>query len=248
MSDDHSKNLASLVLEEIDAQRALMSAVATTGPLIKDVNDEYKARRKEIRDRLDRLGVLDPNPYRDLWDWYERWTSGDLPSYRARRQFLREMYAPLIAQLENVAAGLTPGTLREPTGWPRVDRCLEKMRVQLATAIDEEDYQQVGLLGREVVISLAQAVYDPARHPPVDEVIPSGSDAARMLACYIGAELAGEVNDEVRGHAKAALKLAVTLQHKRTADFRIAALCTEATASVVNIFAIVSGRRDPDLS
>jgi hypothetical protein len=35
------------------------------------------------------------------------------------------------------------------------------------------------------------------------------------------------------------------LQHKRTADFRHAALCAEATAAVINLVAIVSGQRDP---
>jgi hypothetical protein len=35
------------------------------------------------------------------------------------------------------------------------------------------------------------------------------------------------------------------LQHKRTASFRDAALCSEATTSVVNLIAIIAGRRDP---
>jgi hypothetical protein len=35
------------------------------------------------------------------------------------------------------------------------------------------------------------------------------------------------------------------LQHKRTATFRHAALCAEATVAVINLVAIVSGQRDP---
>ena len=45
-------------------------------------------------------------------------------------------------------------------------------------------------------------------------------------------------------NARAALSLANDLQHHRTADYREAALCAEATISVVNIAAIISGRRD----
>lgn len=64
-----------------------------------------------------------------------------------------------------------------------------------------------------------------------------------MLEAFFSAELAGSSNEESRAHAKAALRLALALQHKRTADFRMAALCAEATSSVVNILAVLAGRR-----
>lgn len=52
----------------------------------------------------------------------------------------------------------------------------------------------------------------------------------------------GSSNEEARAHAKAAVRLALALQHKRLADFRTAALCAEGTWSVVNMLAIVAGR------
>lgn len=73
---------------------------------------------------------------------------------------------------------------------------------------------------------------------------PSETDAKRMLDSYIATELAGGPNEGLRRHAKAALSLANDLQHSRTADYRQAALCAEASTSVVNIVAIISGRRD----
>ena len=66
-----------------------------------------------------------------------------------------------------------------------------------------------------------------------------------MLEAYLDKELAGGANKIARQHARAALDLANELQHRRTAIFRQAALCAEATASVVNLIAIVSGQRDP---
>lgn len=57
-------------------------------------------------------------------------------------------------------------------------------------------------------------------------------------------ELAGSELEATRKHARAALDLAVALQHNRTADFRFAALCQEAISSVVSTVAIVSGQRD----
>ncbi len=131
----------------------------------------------------------------------------------------------------------------EPTGWEKVDRQLQEARLRLDEAQKEEQFQAVGLICREVVISVAQEVYDPDSHPSLDDTAPSDTDARRMLEAFLAAEFQGCANVEARAHAKAALRLAVALQHKRTADFRMAALCAEATAAVVNIVAIVSGRR-----
>jgi len=88
-------------------------------------------------------------------------------------------------------------------------------------------------------------VYDPKLHPSVDGTAPSETDAKRMLSDYIASVLAGGSNEISRKHAKAAYDLAVELQHRRTANFRQAALCVEATTSVINVIAIISGRRDP---
>jgi hypothetical protein len=66
-----------------------------------------------------------------------------------------------------------------------------------------------------------------------------------MLDAYIAVELLGNVNEAARKHARAALDFSVSLQHKRTADFRDAAMSLEATTAIVNTLAIVSGRRDP---
>ena len=97
-------------------------------------------------------------------------------------------------------------------------------------------------------ISLAQAVYDPERHQSLDGVVPSETDARRMLEGFLGATVAGESNEAVRSHAKASLRLALDLQHRRTADFRLAALCLEATSSTINVVAILAGRRDTSIS
>ncbi len=131
----------------------------------------------------------------------------------------------------------------EPTGWQKVDRQLQEMKLRLDSAETEEQWQAVGLLCREVLISVAQEVYDPGLHPQIDDVRPSDTDAKRMLEAIFAIELGGSTNDQARAHAKAAVNLALALQHKRTPDFRTAALCAERTCSVVNMLAILAGRR-----
>lgn len=68
-----------------------------------------------------------------------------------------------------------------------------------------------------------------------------------MLDAFLAAELGGQSNEYARRHAKAAIDLALSLQHSRTADFRTAALCAEATASVINQVGILSGARVPSI-
>lgn len=136
----------------------------------------------------------------------------------------------------------------EPTGWPRVDRQIGELRLRLRDAVTEEQFQSVGHLCREALISVAQAVYERSHHPPLDGVEPSSTDVKRMLDAYIAVELAGNSNATARKHAKMAFDLANELQHERTAVFREAALCTEATMSVIRIVAILAGRRRSDSS
>ena len=232
------------LITEIEAQRSLMVAVATGGPRIQEVNDQYSERRERISTELRRRALGDPNPFPDLWSWYGRWSSGDMDKWAQRRAFLSEMYRPLI---EEIRSG--PGTGRvevfgEPTGWPRVDRGIYEIRKRLEDAENEEHFQAVGLLCRETLISLAQVVYDPKSHSSPEGGTVSETDAKRMLDQYIAVELAGGPNEGIRRHAKAALTLANDLQHHRTANYRQAALCAEASISVVNLVAIISGRRD----
>ena len=230
---------------DIEAQRNLMVSVATGGQRIQQVNEEYVERHERIKTVLKALNIEDPNPFTDLWDWYGKWSSGDLPTYQSRRQFIRELYIPLLERLSQRPT-VVSGPLREPTGWVRVDRSIEKIRKQLEIGRNEEDFQGIGLLCREALISLAQAVYNSQKHHSSDGVEPSPTDAKRMLGAFIESELPGAGNEATRRHAKASMDLANHLQHERTASFRSAAMCAEATTSVVNLIAIVSGRRDPE--
>jgi hypothetical protein len=90
---------------------------------------------------------------------------------------------------EQLFDGLIP--LRLPTGWDRVDRALDKARGQLARAEAEEDFQTVGLICREILISAGQVVYDPMRHKLPDGAEPSHTDAKRLLEAYFATSSVG---------------------------------------------------------
>lgn len=229
------------LLAEIICQRNTMADVATGGSRIADVNDYYKARRRRIQAALQRIGIDDPNPFSELWEWYHKWKA-EFGTYSERCRFLTDLFQPIISQLS--VTPIIPSPARELTGWDRVDRTVTKARQQLAFCQHEEDYQSVGLLCREALISVAQAVYDPDAHGSLVDITPSDTDAKRMIEAFIGATLPGSSNETVRAYAKASLKLANELVHKRTATFQYAALCLEVTSSVVNTLAIIAGKRD----
>lgn len=225
----------------LEQLKALLISVATGGPRINDVERRYQQEYAPVAAELARRGLGNPIVFGSLWDWYGRWSTGDLPTYQSRRDFIGEMINPVLNQVRTGRVELPP-----PTGWQRVDRGVGEMRDRLAAARNEEQFQTVGLLGREALISVAQAVYDRNLHPSLDGVEPSATDGKRMLEAYVAVELAGNANEAARRHARSALDFAVALQHRRTATFRDAALCAEATTSVINVIAIVAGRRDPE--
>ena len=216
-----------------------MISVSTGGPKIGEVDDRYKQLCSLAVLEFMRRGLENPNPFMSLWDWYSRWSSGDYPTYQSRRDYIAQLINPTLSFLRT-------GQLAspEPTGWSRVDRCVAELRNRLVSAQTEEQFQAVGLLGREALISAAQMVFNGAVHRTADGVVPSATDAKRMLDAFISHELAGGANEEARRHARATLDFAVALQHRRTASFRDAAMCVEATTSAINIAAILAGRRD----
>lgn len=229
-------SITSLVADVI-SRRDLMIAVATGGPQIDDVDENYRSSCNRIRSYLKSLGLRDPVQFYSLWEWYKYW-SENLQTWAERRTYVTQLHDPFIEEIVSRRAS-SMAMRRPPTGWERVDRTMLKARNQLDRAEHEEDFQQIGLLCREILISLAQAVFDPAEHESLDGVEPSDTDARRMLEGYIGSKLLGKSNEELRKYAKSALSLASALVHRRTADRVQASLCVEATSSTCHVIRIL---------
>lgn len=230
-----------LIGGKIEELKNMMIAVATGGPKIQQINNEYTMKYQELADLLVMEGFENPNPHSDLWKWYGRWSSGDLTSWQSRREYISNMYEPLLKEVRERRFGASSKLNIEPTGWTRVDRGVDKIKAQLEKAKNEEDFQSVGFLCREALISLAQAVYNSDTHTTTDGVLPSQTDANRMLEAYIVKEISGSSNENARRVVKAALALANELQHRRTATFKEASLCAQSTFTVINLISIISG-------
>jgi hypothetical protein len=134
----------------------------------------------------------------------------------------------------------------DPTGWQRVDRTMDRIRKLLTTASTEEHFQEIGVLCREGLISVAQAVFDYGLHPPLpnDNVDVSHTDVKRMIARYVTAVCPGGSRQEVRKCVNSAVDLANKVTHSRASLYRDAALCAQVTFNVVGLIALLSGKRD----
>ncbi len=190
----------------------------------------------------------------DIWqhrtnnnDWPDEWVFTD-PRFNILwasddelLKFLCETVHPVVRPDEEEAQIMvsTYNIHLRKDGWEKVDRQIQEIKFRLDTANTEEHYQAIGLISREALISLTEATYDAEKYPSIDGISASKTDAGRMLESLLEIELKGGTNEEARSYAKAVLKLAIALQHKRTANYKMAALCAEATISVVNIVTIL---------
>lgn len=228
------------LLQELDYLKNVMISVSTGGQRIEDVNEKYQATYRRANEFLKSLKIENPNTFSDLWEWYGRWSDGSLPTYQERRTFINNLFKLLHEQISNATAVSDSEIEIELTGWDRIERSITEIKSRMASAITEEQFQAIGLLCRETLISLAQEVFVREKHPPLDSVEPSKTDSKRMLDAYIAVELAGGSNETSRKYAKSTLGLADELVHKRTATKKDARLCATATFNLVSIIRIVT--------
>lgn len=230
------------VIIEVNYLKDTMISVSTGGQRIQDVNDEYQKRFALVDKAFRRLALENPNIFNDLWTWYARWSSGELPQYKDRRAFIEEMYGNLLKTLQETEQPDLLNISVNMTGWERIDRTVKEIKMRLKQASTEEQFQTIGFLCRETIISLAQAIYNEEKHPTLDGVKASKTDAKRMLDAYIAVELQGGANENLRRYARASNDLANELTHKRTASAKDASLCSSATISLVNLIGVLENR------
>ncbi len=222
------------IIQLIDRIKSLMISVSTGGPRIQEVSAQYIAMYKKLDQYFSVLGLENPNHYKDLWEWYGRWSQGDLSSYALRRAFIPQLYEKVIDEI-NKSQEEFVGNTYEPTGWDRVDRAIYEMKKRIVVADTEEKFQAIGMLGRETLITTAQQVFNKELHKTEDGIKPSDTDAKRMLDAYFMYVLSGSTNERYRKFAKAAVDLANHLTHDRMAEKSDAEMCITAVTAVINL-------------
>ena len=218
--------------------------MATGGPRIQDVEDRYQKLHSSLTSKCKLLSIKYDNNFTSLWDWYGRWRDG-LNTYQSRRDFIGELLRPTFEAFnDDVNRPPIDMPIVEVDEWEQIKRVLVKIKRDSGSATNEEDFQQIGLLCREVIISLAQVVYDPLIHGENDDkgTVIGKTDAVRMIGNYINVKLAGPSNEELRSYAKATNKLANLLTHKRDATQKDMLMTVAATIALINFVGILEGK------
>lgn len=226
--------------KNIEYLRNVMVAVATGGR-IQEAEEEYKLIYKKVSSALKILDIENPNPYRSLWDWYGKWRN-DFPTYQERRNYIREMYDSIISLFTESENERIVDVKVNLTDWDKIKRGVTEIKKREIQASTEEQFQAVGMLCREIIITLAQSVYVPELHPSTDGTEIGNTDAKRMLDAYIAVLLGGKESEELRAYAKTTNKLANALTHKRTATKKEMLLCTSATFALINFIGVLEDK------
>src|SRR5690606_33903956 len=140
--------------------------------------------------------------------------------------FIRELYSSLVQTLMETEEAESISVTIDLKGWERLERSVQEIRKRQSEASKEEQFQVIGLLCRETIITLAQSVFIEEKHQILDHTKVSKTDAKRMLEAYIAVELSGSSNKILRQYARSTLDLANALTHKRTATKKDASLCS----------------------
>lgn len=152
---------------------------------------------------------------------------------------VNELKEKLIQRYGNFSSGLEIIEKMSSTGWKRVDRSISEMKNRLAVASTEEQYQAIGMLSRETLITIAQQVFDASKHKTLDGVDASNLDAKRMLEAYLQYEL-GSSSEKARKFAKSAVDFSNQLTHDRNATKLDASMCLVAVISVASLIKTIS--------
>jgi hypothetical protein len=223
------------LMQLLELQAALLIAVATGGPRIDTVNQEYQQRRRVLNTGLSRYGIEPPFPWRDLWGWYGTWQT--LAGYAARRAYISQLAAPVHEQLERLAAGQSatdPGPAT--TNWPELERRVAGLHEKLQTARSPDDLQDVGRRAREILIDLAGLVYRSDMLPADQDEQPKAGDAKNRLTQAAAALMSGQSHDDWRKLIRAAWDLANTITHSTSINRVNTFAAVQATVLLVRTF------------
>ena len=138
------------ILTKLEKEKEILIKVGTGIEKIQDINEQYKVEHQKLCSLLKTICLTNPNTYDDLWNWYDDYKEKGLSTYQNRRTYLKSLYAEIISTIEN--SKLQNNTLYNyiPIGWEKVDNSISRMKKILINASITEDYQSVGMYGREV--------------------------------------------------------------------------------------------------
>ncbi len=162
----------------------------------------------------------------------------DLPFFKENKE-VAKLKSNLFKRYSKFATSSLYIEEYQPTGWERVDRSIDEMKSRLEVAETEEQFQAIGMIGRETFITIAQQVFNADKHPIVDDVDVSITDAKRMLEAFLNYELKDASKKAIK-YAKASVDFGNQLTHDRKATKREAMMLLNSIKSIAALIKTVN--------
>lgn len=219
----------------LERQANLLVAVATGAARMDAVRREYQERRGDLAGALRKVGLDDPFPWEEPSRWYAFYRSRDLTTYASRREYIADSAAPVRSRLRDLMAGIAiEDGGPEHLDWPSLETRLREVKERFAASTTLDDFQDVGRRCREVLIDLADLVYDDTMLPSGEDE-PRGADAKAKLGYASNRLFSGRQHAELRGVVRATWDLANKVVHGEIGD--VDAFATvQATVALVRVF------------
>ena len=234
--------------DDLDAAIALthlvwdnLTAFGTDGSNALD-DKEIALAQRALTATLSRIGITLSFPWRDFATFKTHWLrNGCYNSWKARRDLLNELFAPVQAELDRQeedqfravnAEAVSPHT---KTGWPKVDEELTELRRRFRTATTTQDYRDVGNRAVGVLEALSRTIYDPAVHLRDGETEPPADKTKQRIGRYVEDSLAGKNNEAIRGVANKVVELAHSVKHSTAPTRREAGIAADSVIMLANI-------------
>lgn len=130
--------------------------------------------------------------------------------------------------------------------WDEIKDAINELENDCRDAETTIAYQNIGNFCRDLIISVAQIVFNPDIHKKTNNVGKeiSKTDAIGMLSNYFAYNLSGSSNELYRKYAKAANDLANMLTHKRSATKKDMLITVSATLSLINLIGVIEEKFD----
>jgi hypothetical protein len=211
----------------------LIVAVGTGQARIQDVSNEYTRLDKQLNANFKRLGLSNPFPWREMWDWYGFY-SQELGTYRERREHVAGLTKAALGSLnetENtgVVHDPTPGD-DDPT-WERVNARVAGLIAKYSSAQTLDDWQDVGRRSREILVDLGKLLAQPGLVTAATKA-PKLADAKAWFDLMLAQRAAGSSKAELRAVMRATWELAQKVTHGDVDDVDAFA-AAQATVLVV---------------
>jgi hypothetical protein len=226
------------LIADIQRVQQIMLDVCTHDLRIRDAEQDYIRLREGIRIELAHRSIADPNRFDTCRAWYE--FRREMLRRGDDRSYVSDLYSATIQTIRETSAWQMFDGL---TGWERADRELREIKRQLLRAQHPEQFQQIGLLCRELLVTVGLAIYCHERHGKGYSTPLTQSQSKGMLSNYVDVELS-DLSKEFGSMVSEVVNAANKVVHVRTTSFREAALAAEAASAVAKMIAVIAGRRD----